>query len=125
VVATQSATGNAFHNAASRSRAVADTEGAGYRFTTGGRVALVGLAPGIQWREGHAFSQPFPDKNWGEREAARMRAAANPFVWVALSHLYSGERGALTRALEQAGARRDSTWEKGGTALERYRFGGP
>lgn len=125
VVGTQSATGNAFHNAASRGRAVSDTEGAAYAFTTGGRVELIGLAPGIQWREGHGFSQPFPDRNWGEREAARMRAVATPAIWVALSHLYTGERGALTRALELAGAKRDSTWGKGGTALERYRFRGP
>jgi hypothetical protein len=125
VVATQSATGNAFHNAASRGRAVADTEGAGLTFTTGGRLALVGLAPGIQWREGHGFNQPFPDAGWGQREATRMRAVASPVIWVAVSHLYPGERGALTRALELAGARRDSVWEKRGTALERYRFGGP
>jgi hypothetical protein len=123
-IATQSAAGNAFHNAASRGHAVADTEGAGLAFTTGGRVELIGLAPGIQWREGHGFSQPFPDANWGEREAARMRAAASPAIWVALSHLYSGERGALTRALELAGGRRDSVWEKGDAVLQRYRFGG-
>lgn len=123
VIAAQRATGNAFHNAASRGRAVADTEGTNYVFNTGGRVVLMGLAPGIQWREGHGFSQAVPDTNWGTREAARMRAAATPTMWVALSHLYSGERGALTRGLELAGARRDSLWEKRGAALEHYRFG--
>jgi hypothetical protein len=125
VVATQNATGNAFHNAASRGRAVADTEGSGYVFTTGGRPTLVGLAPGIQWREGHGFNQPLPDPGWGAREAARMRAAAHPVIWVALSHLYPGERDALTRALELAGAKRDSVFEKRGAVLDRYRFSGP
>lgn len=123
VVRTQGVAGNAFHNAASRGHAVADTEGAGYAFTTGGRTVLVGLAPGIQWREGHGFSQPSPDIHWGDREAARMRAVATPNVWVALSHLYSGEQGALTRALQVAGAKRDTAWQKGGAALIRYRFG--
>lgn len=127
VVQTQAATGNAFHNAASRGRAVADTEGEHDRFTVDGRTLLVGLSPGIQWREGHGFNQRNPDANWGAREAVRMRAVTDSTVLVALAHLYTGERGALSRALELAGGRRELLWEKRGAALERYRFtpGGP
>lgn len=124
-VATQGATGNAFHNAPSRGRAVSDTEGENYRFTTGGRTVLVGLAPGIQWREGHGFSQALPDAHWGAREASRMRevgGTGDSTVLVVLAHVYPGERDALTRALELAGARREPVWQLRGAVLERYRF---
>lgn len=123
VVGTQGALGDAFHNAASRGRAVADTEGAAYAFATGGRVVLVGLAPGIQWTEGHGFSKAIPDQNWGNREAIRMRAAAHPTVWVALSHTYPGEPLELLHAVAALRGRELDRWSAGGSAL--YRVGFP
>jgi hypothetical protein len=81
IVATQGFNGESFHNAAGRGRAVSDTEGAKLVVNAGTRRELLGLAPGIQYREGAMFSQSAPDPGWARREADRVRGAGAT-VWV-------------------------------------------
>ncbi|HEX4634101.1 MAG TPA: glycosyltransferase family 39 protein [Gemmatimonadales bacterium] len=104
ILATQTAEGEAFFNAAGRGRAVSDTEGIGLRVRDGDRVELLGLAPGIQYREGEMFSQGAPDPGWAARETERIRdAGAN--VWVVAVPTNSAVVRELLDSLKGRGAR--------------------
>ena len=103
ILATQGADDEAFHNALGRGRAVADTEGAGLVVNVGGRRELLGLAPGIQYREGAMFSQAAPDPGWAGREARRIRTAGST-VWVVVSPTNSPVVRELLDTLQGVGA---------------------
>ena len=104
IIGTQGADGEAFHNAPGRGRAVSDTEGDGLAVSSGGRRELLGLAPGIQYREGAMFSQAAPDPGWASHEARRIRGAG-PTVWVVLAPGNSPVVRELLDTLKGLGAR--------------------
>jgi len=118
--------GRAFRNAPSRDAAVADTEGQSLSLPAGDHVELLGLASGIEFREGAMFSRTEPDPGWGRREATRIRAAtsAGPQasgVWVAIAFAYPGEEGALLAALDSAGGSGEQILSDRGAVLYYYR----
>jgi hypothetical protein len=122
VIASQAVGGGAFHNAPSRGRAVSDTEGSALIVRERGRTEIIGLSPGIQWREGTGYVQRAPDPGWAEREAARLRAATDSTAWIAIAHDYPGEALALLRGIDAAGGREVSRWAGRGVLLVRVRF---
>jgi 4-amino-4-deoxy-L-arabinose transferase-like glycosyltransferase len=95
--------GNAFHNAPTRGRAVADTEGANLVFLHRGRLEVIGLSAGIAWREGQWLSQLQPDSGWADREAARIAAVTDTTVWLLFAQVYRREVPALLHALAKRG----------------------
>src|SRR5690348_1949428 len=103
ILLTQEANGEAFNNATGRGRAVSDTEGAGLVVNAGGRRELLGLAPGIQYREGAMFSQAAPDPGWASHEASRIRGAG-PAVWIVVAPTNSPVVRELLDTLKGLGA---------------------
>jgi hypothetical protein len=125
ILARQAVDGGAFQNAPSRGRAVDDTAGAALVVRVVGRVEVLGLAPGIQWLYGAAFTKDAPDPGWGAREAMRLRAVTDSTAWVAIAHDYPGERRALLHSIALVGGRGVFRWSAPGVALIRYRFPRP
>ena len=123
IVATQGAESDAFHNRASRGRAVSDTEGAGLVIRSGGRAELLGLATGMQYREGALFSRPAPDSGWAKREADRIRRAAAPGIWVVMAPMGLPGVSDLEREILRAGGRETRRWTGHLVTLSRYEFG--
>jgi hypothetical protein len=119
---SQAVDGEAFHNAPSRRRAVSDTAGAGLALRLPDRVAVIGLSPGIQWREGLGFNKKQPDPGWAEREATRLVAVTDSTAWIIIAHDYPGVAQALLQAMEEAGGREVFRWGGRGVWLLRYRF---
>ncbi len=111
----------AFHNSASRGRAVTGTEGDPVAVRHLGRLEILGLAPGIQWREVSGLSGRTPDAGWADREAARIRGAA-PAVWLLIANSYAETTAELLTALEGAGGRVDLDTMVGGVRRLRIRF---
>jgi hypothetical protein len=95
----------AFPNAAPREHAVGPTEGEALVERRLGRVEILGLAPGIQWREVTGLSGSAPDLGWAAREAARVREAAAPQAWVIVANAYATSAATLIVALGEAGGR--------------------
>jgi hypothetical protein len=122
VIASQAVGGGAFHNAPSRGRAVSDTEGSALIVRERGHTEIIGLSPGIQWREGTGYVQRAPDPGWAEREAARLRSVTDSTAWIAIAHDYPGEALALVRGIDAAGGREVSRWAGRGVLLVRVRF---
>ncbi len=113
----------AFHNSPPRDHPVGPDEGSDLWTRRRGRVELLGLAPGIQWQEGRGFGLPVvPDSGWASREAARIRAAAAPTIWVMVAHPYPTTVRDLYRALVRAGGVLDLESAVGGVRLARFRF---
>jgi len=113
----------AFHNSASRGEPVGATEGSDLVFRRAGRVELLGLAAGIQWRDGVGFGRlVHADSGWAEREAARIRAAAAPTIWILVANPYPTTVQELMAAIARAGGVSDSGTVIGGVRLARYRF---
>ncbi len=114
----------AFHNTPPRGRPVGPEEGDSLRTRRGGRVELLGLASGIQWREGRGFGVPVvTDSGWATREAARIAALAHPTVWALVANSYPTMMQELYAAVERAGGAIDSDVSVGGVRLTRWRFG--
>ena len=111
----------AFHNSAPRGRAVTGTEGDSAAVRHLGRLEILGLAPGIQWREVSGLSGRTPDAGWADREAVRIRGAA-PAVWLLIANSYAQSTAALLTALEGAGGHVDSDSIGGGVRRLRVRF---
>jgi hypothetical protein len=123
VLASQELNGGAFHNAPSRGRAVGDSAGEALVLVVKGRTEVLGLAPGIQWREDVGYSSPrTPDANWGEREIARLRAVTDSTAWIAVAHDQGVASRALLGPIAVAGGRAVFRWNALGTSLVRYRF---
>jgi hypothetical protein len=112
----------AFPNAASRRRAVGLTEGDALVERRLGRVEILGLAPGIQWREVTGLSGTAPDSGWAAREATRIREAAAPEVWLILANAYATSTATLVGTLEAQGGIRDRQSLAGGVHVYRFRF---
>ena len=123
IVATQGAESDAFHNRASRGRAVSDTEGAGLVIKTGTRAELLGLATGMQYREGSLFSRPTPDSGWAKREADRIRQGAAPGIWIVLAPMGSPGVSDLQREILRVGGRETRRWTGHLVTLSRFEFG--
>lgn len=136
IIRAERSGGRAFRNGPSRGAAVADTEGVSLAFASGDHVELLGLASGIEFREGGMFGRSEPDPGWARREAARIRGAAEPKgapdagVWVAFAFGYPGEERALHAALDSAGGGGTVIAGNGrgrgrGATLSYYRFPAP
>lgn len=113
----------AFPNAAPRGRPVGPMEGSELVEQRQGRMEILGLAPGIQWREAKGLSGTVPDSGWAAREAARIHAAATPVAWVLLGNAYATSGAALVAALQDAGGRLEVDAAAGGVRRCRVRFG--
>ena len=114
----------AFHNTPPRGRPVGPEEGDSLRTTRGGRFELLGLASGIQWREGRGFGVPVvSDSGWAAREAARIAAVGHPTVWALVANSYPTMMQELYAAVGRAGGAIDSDIRVGGVRLTRWRFG--
>jgi hypothetical protein len=114
----------AFHNTPPRGRPVGPEEGDSLRAMRGGRVELLGLASGIQWREGRGFGVPVvTDSGWAAREAARIASVAHPAVWALVANSYPTMMQELYAAVERAGGAIDQDVGVGGVRLTRWRFG--
>jgi hypothetical protein len=67
------------------------------------------------------LTNALPDTGWGENEARRIRAVANPVAWLVLSHFY-GPEGQLLDAVAARGGRVTYKEFRNGAALLRYEF---
>ena len=112
-----------FHNLAPRGRAVMETDG-GSDVRRLGRVEILGLAPGIQWREVVGLSGRSPDAGWAATEADRIKQCG-PTVWLLLATAYAGTRDSLFAALGIAGGRIEVDTVVGGVERSRVGFAGP
>jgi 4-amino-4-deoxy-L-arabinose transferase-like glycosyltransferase len=109
-----------FPNLAPRSREVTETDAADSDVRRLGRVEILGLAPGIQWREVVGLSGRSPDTGWAATEAARIERSG-PTVWLLIATAYAGTRDSLFAALGGAGGRIEVDSVVGG--VERTRVG--
>jgi len=115
-----SAGGPAFENAPPRGRpAVAATDG--MVFPVGAGFEILGTPNGAQWRSATGLVQYEPDVGWASTEAARIRAAAHPTVWLLISHSYGLERR-LYPELARLGGQLEYAYGQDGVVLRRYRF---
>jgi Dolichyl-phosphate-mannose-protein mannosyltransferase len=112
--------GPAFENAPPRGRpVVAATDS--LVFPIGPRFEVLGRPNGAQWRSATGLVQYEPDVGWASAEAARIRAAARPTVWLLISHSYGLERR-LYPELDRLGGQLEFAYGKDGVVLRRYRF---
>jgi hypothetical protein len=112
--------GPAFENAPPRDRSVG-TENDSLVFALDGTREILGAAHGAQWRSGIGLVQYDPDPGWAAAEARRIRAAANPTVWLLVSHSYRLEL-LIYPELERLGGRLEYAYGEDGVVLRRYRF---
>lgn len=112
--------GPAFENAPPRTHALYD-EGDSLVYSYRGHPELVGVFHGAQRRAGTGFVQHQPDTNWTLNEAHRIRAAADPAVWVLVAHSFGLNRF-LFSTLAELGGRLDYACDGNGVELRRYRF---
>jgi hypothetical protein len=112
--------GPAFENAPPRGRTVG-TENDSLVFASGGMREILGAAHGAQWRSGTGLVRYDPDPGWAAAEARRIRAAADPSVWLLVSHSYRLEL-LIYPELERLGGRLEYAYGEDGVVLRRYRF---
>lgn len=112
--------GPAFENAPPRGRSVG-TENDSLVFGLGPIREILGAAHGAQWRSATGLVRYTPDPGWAAAEARRMRAAANPSVWLLASHSYRLELF-IYPELERLGGRLEYAYGEDGVVLRRYRF---
>jgi len=114
---------SAYHNSGSRGAPVGNTEGEELVILREGRRELLGLAPGIQWRDAVGFAGAVrADSGWAGRESDRIRAAASPTIWLLVANPAPTTVAALTGALAHAGGAADTSYVSGGVRVARYRF---
>lgn len=104
VQATSKAGTPGFHNSPSRSRPVSPDEGNGLFYDCPDRREIVGLPDGMEVRFGLPPSRPVPDPGWREEETNRIRAAADPNIWLFFAQFRQSEVDDLLRALQASGA---------------------
>ncbi len=100
-------------------------EGAELVYTYQGRRELYGTSTGAQGRVGVGYMPPEPDPRWAENEVGRMRAAAQPHVWIVMSDYAHGsldERAILMRAVQAAGGEVVYSSATADAVLYRVRF---
>jgi hypothetical protein len=112
----------AFHNLATRGRAVDPVEGGALAVSRGDHVELLGLASGIQWREVMGLVQALPDSGWATQEAVRITAAAAPTIWLVIANAYAASGADLESAVERAGGVRLADTVAGGVRRTRFAF---
>jgi hypothetical protein len=117
--------GPAFENAPSRGAGIAAREGWELHYTTAAGDEILGLPSGI---EAGALVGPLgdvrPDSGWAAHEAERIRAAANPGVWVLMSQQRDIEMSLLRDELGRRGGRPTFLEDPNGTLLARFEFTG-
>jgi hypothetical protein len=89
-----------------------------------GTVEILGLAPGIQWREVVGLSGRSPDTGWAATEAARIKHSG-PTVWLLIATAYAGTRDSLFTALVGVGGRIEVDSVAGGVERSRVGFARP
>jgi hypothetical protein len=94
-------------------------DGAGLARMHAGRLELLGTASGIRGRQWLGYEPAVPDSGWSVNEAARIRAAAAPGIWLVLINAANRAEGdSLLAAVARAGgAPRDSLTVPGGKAV--------
>jgi 4-amino-4-deoxy-L-arabinose transferase-like glycosyltransferase len=112
--------GAAFENIPPRGRPVG-TENDSLVFPLAGTREILGAGHGAWWRSASGLLQDHPDPGWAAAEARRIRAAANPSVWLLVSHSYRLELF-LYPELERLGGRLEFAYGEDGVVLRRYRF---
>jgi hypothetical protein len=112
--------GPAFENLSPRNRPVG-TENDSLIFPLAGTREILGAGHGAWWRSASGLFQGHPDPGWATAEARRIRAAANPSVWLLVSHSYRLELF-LYPELERLGGRLEFAYGEDGVVLRRYRF---
>jgi hypothetical protein len=112
--------GPVFENAPPRRDSVG-TENDSLVFPLDGTREILGAAHGAQWRSGIGLVQYHPDAGWAAAEARRIRAAANPGVWLLVSHSYRLELF-IYPELERLGGRLEYAYGQDGVVLRRYSF---
>ena len=113
-----------FHNLAPRGGVVTAANGADANVRRLGRVEILGLAPGVQWREVVGLSGRSPDAGWATTEAARIKQSG-PTVWLLIATAYAGTRDSLFAALDGAGGRIEVDSVVGGVERSRVGFARP
>ena len=101
-VALAGSTSGPAHENLSRNRAVRVGEGDTLVYRAGTTTELIGLAPGVRYRIAGPMSAERPSEGWDAVEARRIRAAANPSVWLVASHYFDGTPRDELRPLEAA-----------------------
>jgi hypothetical protein len=122
VIGAEGTSGNAFHNALGRGHAVLDTEGVHLVVPYRGRPEIIGLAPGIQFREGPWLSQPTPDAGWAAHEVRRIRAATDSVAWLVLGYYRPEDMHGLLVALGPEVESAHRVLLTAGVSLYRVRF---
>jgi 4-amino-4-deoxy-L-arabinose transferase-like glycosyltransferase len=112
--------GAAFENLPPRGRTVG-TENDGLVFPLAGTREILGAGHGAWWRSASGLFQDHPDPGWAAAEARRIRAAANPSVWLLVSHSYRLELF-IYPELERLGGQLEFAYGEDGVVLRRYRF---
>ena len=113
----------AFHNTPPRGHAVGVGDGDSLWTWRAGRIELLGLASGIQWREGRGFGIPVvADSGWSSREAARIRAVASPTVLLFEANAYPTTVQQLHAAIAELGGTAVTETAVGGVRVTRFRF---
>ena len=113
-----SAGGPAFENAAPRSRPV-EAEGAELQRLDEGRLELLGVSTGDQWRVIVGSKRRRPDDGWEVNEAKRILGAPGGDMWLVFSH-YRGSENVLLDELERRGARQVVAEKRIGAAAFLY-----
>jgi hypothetical protein len=114
--------GPAFENSPSRHRPVGVREGVALEYTGPLGHEILGLPSGI---ESTALTGPVgeavPDSGWALHEAGRIRAKANPAIWVLMAHHRPVEMDLFTE-IERLGGRRTLFEDHNSATLARYEF---
>ena len=112
--------GPAFENAPSRGRRV-DREGEALDYESPDGLELYGVPSGLERQALIGLVSTEPDRGWAENEAARIRRAARPRVWILMSHFF-GPESALIRELDRLGGSPCLRRSKNSAALLCYDF---
>ena len=94
--------GPSLQNAPSRGRPVSH-EGFGLWYDYRGRREVPALASGVERRPGFEGAPSTPDAGWADNEAARIRLAASPCIWVLAIANAAGEVPELLKAIAALG----------------------
>ena len=94
--------GVAHENAPPRGRAVV-CEGDQLVLRHQGRVELIGLPTGIEFRQYAGYTRDLPDAGWAENEARRIRGTGDSTIWVLIAHSEPHLIAQLLSRLERTG----------------------